>query len=70
MFHFDNAQVQDKKAFYQQVNTYLESMIRDEPDWLAGIANASALLYQMMSDVGRAFRDKVLRVMLRPCCTK
>lgn len=54
MFHFDNAQVQDKKAFYQQVNTYLESMIRDEPDWLAGIANASALLYQMMSDINWA----------------
>lgn len=54
MFHFEIAEVQDKEAFYRQVNACLESMIGDEPDWLAGLANASALLYQLMPDINWA----------------
>lgn len=54
MFHFDNAQTQIKKDLYLQVNTFLESMIRDDSDWLAGLANASALLYQLMPDINWA----------------
>jgi GAF domain-containing protein len=54
MFHFDHVKIDNKKEFYRQINGYLESMIRDDPDWLAGLANASALLYQLMPDINWA----------------
>lgn len=38
----------DKRKFYEQLNLYLENLIGDERDWLPGISNASALLYQLM----------------------
>lgn len=54
MFHFENAKFEDKKELYKEINTYLTSMIQDEPDWLAGLANASALLYQLMPEINWA----------------
>lgn len=54
MFHFDDGKPVNKKEFYQQINGYLQSMIQDEPDWLAGLSNASALLYQLMPEINWA----------------
>lgn len=54
MFHFEMADSANKPELYEAINLYLQSMICDEPDWLAGISNASALLYQMMPDINWA----------------
>ena len=54
MFHFEIDGFKDKKEMYMQMNMYLKSMIRDDPDWLAGLANASALLYQLMPEINWA----------------
>ena len=54
MFRFDHVKTDDKTEFYLQMNGYLQSMIQDEPDWLAGLANASALLYQLMPEINWA----------------
>ncbi|MBP7177131.1 MAG: GAF domain-containing protein [Thermoclostridium sp.] len=54
MFDFENINFNDKKEFYHQINIYLLSMIQDEPDWLAGLANVSALLYQLMPKINWA----------------
>lgn len=44
----------NKKELYKQINTYLTGMIRDDSDWLAGISNASALLFQLLPDINWA----------------
>ncbi|NLO39879.1 MAG: GAF domain-containing protein [Ruminiclostridium sp.] len=68
MFHFKNININDKKEFYHQINTCLLSMIQDEPDWLAGLANASALLYQLMPEINWAgfYLDKGEELVLGP----
>jgi L-methionine (R)-S-oxide reductase len=45
---------QDKQEFYNQLNTYLNDLISIETDWLAGISNASALLYLMLPHINWA----------------
>ena len=54
MFNFEKADTADKPKLYQQINTYLQSMIQDESDWLAGVSNASTLLFQMMPNINWA----------------
>lgn len=54
MFHFENIKIEDKKEFYRQTNEYLQCLIQDDPDWLAGLANASALLFQLMPEINWA----------------
>lgn len=54
MFIFDKIDIQDKKKFYAQLNIYLENLIGEEKDWLPGISNASALLYQLMPEINWA----------------
>lgn len=54
MFQFDKISTKDKKSFYKELNGYLESMLDGEPDWLAGISNASSLLYLMLEDINWA----------------
>lgn len=54
MFEIEKINDQDKKAFYTQLNTYLMGLIGEEPDWLSGISNASALLYQMLPNINWA----------------
>lgn len=34
----------DKHTFYRELNTQLDHLIADEPDWLANLANAASLL--------------------------
>jgi GAF domain-containing protein len=54
MFQAPKITMDDKKEFYKELNTFLAGLISDEPDWLANAANASALLYQMLSDINWA----------------
>jgi len=43
-----------KNEFYQQLNQSLRALIQGETDWLANLANASALLFNQMQDVNWA----------------
>ncbi len=54
MFHISTAQTENKKTFYEQLNQYLAGLIEGEPDWLANISNAAALLYTLMPTINWA----------------
>ncbi|MFY9177163.1 MAG: GAF domain-containing protein [Caldicoprobacterales bacterium] len=54
MFEFEKIKARDKKSFYKELNTYLTGLLDGEPDWLAGISNASSLLYIMLEDINWA----------------
>ncbi|MTI46427.1 GAF domain-containing protein [Sporosalibacterium faouarense] len=41
----------DKKKFYNYVNLKLTGLICEEPDWLANLSNASALLWLLLDDI-------------------
>jgi L-methionine (R)-S-oxide reductase len=43
-----------KATMYQVLISRLESLISEEPDWLANLSNASALLFQFMPDISWA----------------
>lgn len=45
---------EDKALFYKQLNGYLRALLDGEPDWLANISNAAALLYTLLPDVNWA----------------
>ncbi|HHV97185.1 MAG TPA: GAF domain-containing protein [Clostridiaceae bacterium] len=44
----------DKKEIYRIINTYLKGIVEEDSDWLAGISNASALLFQLLPDINWA----------------
>lgn len=44
----------DKKIFYNELKLYFTGLISEEPDWLANLANAAALLYQHLPDINWA----------------
>ena len=44
----------DKRETYKELNTCLSGLIDGEPDWLANLANAAALLYQLLPDINWA----------------
>jgi len=54
MFEIGRISAQDKQEFYKQLNTYLIGLVSEETDWLAGIANAAALLYLLLPDINWA----------------
>lgn len=54
MFYISNAQTENKKTFYEQLNQYLAGLMEGEPDWLANISNAAALLYTLMPTINWA----------------
>jgi len=43
-----------KDLFYENLNLQLKGLIEEEPDWLANLANASALLYMMLDNINWA----------------
>lgn len=51
MFKEEKINIQDKKIFYERLNICLQGLISEESYWLAGISNASALLYMMLSEI-------------------
>lgn len=44
----------DKRKFYGYLNTKLTGLICEEPDWLANLSNASALLWLLLDDINWA----------------
>lgn len=44
----------NKKKQYQYMNTKLMGLIADEPDWLANLSNASALIWLLLEDINWA----------------
>lgn len=54
MFEIGKINAQNKQEFYKQLNIYLTGLISEETDWLAGISNASALLYLLLPDINWA----------------
>lgn len=68
MFQIDKISAENKVEFYRELNSYLEGLLDGEPDWLAGISNASSLLYLMLEDINWAgfYLYKDGRLMLGP----
>lgn len=54
MFKGDRIQTKEKESFYEELNTYLRGLLDGESDWLAGISNASSLLFMMLEDINWA----------------
>lgn len=54
MFEIGKINAQNKQEFYKQLNIYLTGLISEERDWLAGISNASALIYLLLPDINWA----------------
>lgn len=54
MFDFTTIEVTDKEQLYDQINVYLKGLVSEESDWLAGISNSCALLYQMIPNLNWA----------------
>lgn len=54
LFEFGEIKANDKQEFYKQLNTYLIGLVSEERDWLAGIANASGLLYLLLPGINWA----------------
>lgn len=50
MFHFPKA-TGSKEDVYEQLVKQVSALLEDENDWLANTANASALLFQQLSEV-------------------
>lgn len=44
----------DKEKFYNYLNLKLTGLICEEPDWLANLSNAAALLYLLLDDINWA----------------
>ena len=54
MFEMKEIKTGNKNELYKQINGYLTALISEEPDWLAGISNACALLNQALPDINWA----------------
>lgn len=54
MFEIEAISGEDKTEFYRELNGYLEGLLEGEPDWLAGMSNASSLLYLTMDNINWA----------------
>lgn len=54
MYSFELIEADNKKEFYDKLNDNLKALLGDDRDWLSGLSNASALLYNSMPDVNWA----------------
>ncbi|KAF5059710.1 Free methionine-R-sulfoxide reductase [anaerobic digester metagenome] len=45
---------ESKEELYEYMNMSLEGLISEEPDWLANLSNAAALLWMLMDDINWA----------------
>jgi len=54
MFDKQTIQADNKQDFYRPLNEYFTALISEDSDWLAGLSNASALLYQLMPHINWA----------------
>lgn len=51
MYRAKQIKTDDKALFYKALLHLLENLVADEPDWLANLANASALLGHQLADI-------------------
>lgn len=51
MYRAKQIKSDDKALFYKALLHLLDNLIADEPDWLANLANASALLGHQLADI-------------------
>lgn len=51
MYRAKKIETTDKALFHKAVNHLLETLIKDEPDWTANLANASALLGHQLTEI-------------------
>lgn len=51
MFTLDKGQYDDKKSFYEMMLKQLSSLLEGEADSIANLANASALLNQLLDEI-------------------
>jgi L-methionine (R)-S-oxide reductase len=53
MFHFETI-TGDKRSFYEQLLEQTQHLLEGEKNWLANLANASALLWMQLPDINWA----------------
>ena len=51
MIEINKLEYKTKDEFYEDLRNTLRALISDEKDWLANLANASALLWMMLDDI-------------------
>lgn len=54
MNNIEEIKYESKEELYDYMNMALEGLISEEPDWLANLSNASALLWMLMKDINWA----------------
>lgn len=54
MYRAKKIETTDKELFYRAINHLLGTLVDDEPDWLANLANASALLAHQLEQINWA----------------
>ncbi|RZL98642.1 MAG: GAF domain-containing protein [Sphingomonas sp.] len=68
MYAFDIASGQDKPALYRDLHAALDALTADEPDGIANMANAAALLWEYLPDLNWAgfYRNVADELVLGP----
>ena len=54
MNNIEKIDFKSKNELYEYLNMSLTGLIQQEPDWLANLCNASALLWQLLDDINWA----------------
>lgn len=54
MNNIEKTDFNTKDELYDFMNISLKGLIKEEPDWLANLCNASALLWQLLNDINWA----------------
>lgn len=54
MNNIEEIKFESKEELYEYMNMSLEGLISEEPDWLANLSNAAALLWMLMDDINWA----------------
>jgi GAF domain-containing protein len=52
--NIEEIKFESKEELYDYMNMSLEGLISEEPDWLANLSNAAALLWMLMDDINWA----------------
>ncbi len=54
MFKIGSSNYEDKEQFYKELAEFYTALVEGDSDWLAGIANGAALLYQLLPEINWA----------------
>lgn len=76
MNNIEEIKFESKEELYDYMNMTLEGLVSEEPDWLANLSNAAALLWMLMDDINWAgfylYKNKELVLgpfQGKPACT-